>query len=777
MESREIPRPSPRRSLKTLLPSGLSGYMALASSILSIVLTVVLVVLVHKQATQQYKEHIGNGLGELAQQTSDKLDRGMFERYREVNLIAKRLAELDPVREADRRRLMLDDAVQSYGYYSWLGLAAPDGTVVVAARGLLEGANVAQRPWFSNALKGIHIGDVHEAVKLAKLIPSTDGQPVRFVDVAFPVMNAAGGSAGVLGAHLSWQWARDVERSVILPIQAGRQVQAMIADSQGTVLLGPSELLGKKLNLQSFDRARNHKGVGYMVETWDDGKDYLVGYSQTRGYAEYPGLGWVVLLRQEASNAYAPVRKLSQYALWTGVSLALLFSLAGGLVANWITYPIKQLQQYADRIRRGEPATIAPQGRGYDEVHSLSSALNTLLDDLLRRSRQLEALNETLEQRVEERTQELAGALATVQQTVLRIQTIVESAHDAFIGMDRNGIVTDWNGQAENLLGWTRDEAVGCSLAALALPRRFHAGFERALQEYRGAGVARDLSGRIERIAVDRAGNELPVELSIGTAGQEGRGAISIFMRDISQRKRVDQMKNELVATVSHELRTPLTSMRASLSLLQSGAVGHLDDEAQELVGIAHRHCERLVRLVSDMLDVEKVASGKVAVQPLPERLLPVVQDALAAIQGQALDAGVTLVRDWDAALDGLVVEIDRDRITQVLLNLLSNAVKFAPRGSRVEVAVALGVTGQGVRLSVADRGPGIPVEFRDRIFQRFAQADPGADQKTSTGLGLAISRQIVIEHGGQLGFEDRPGGGAVFHVDLPLTQALRTVA
>jgi PAS domain S-box-containing protein len=767
--------PTVQSAIRSLLPSGLSSYMALASSVLSIVLTVILVALVHRQATEHVKENIGNGLGELAQQTADKLDRGMFERYREVGLVAKRLAELDPVREAAQRRRMLDDAVRSYGYYSWLGIAGLDGTVQAAARGLLEGANVAQRPWFGNALKGIYVGDVHEAVKLAKLLPSEDGQPLRFVDVAFPVAGNAGGPSGVLGAHLSWQWARDVERSVIQPIQSGRQVQALIVSRDGTVLLGPPELLGDKLELRSLDQARGDKGVGYQLETWRDGKDYLVGYSQTRGYADYPGLGWVVLLRQDADNAYAPVRKLSQYALWTGVSLAVLFSLAGGLVANWITQPIKQLQHDADRIRQGEAAAITPAGRSYDEVQSLSGALNTLLDDLLRRSRQLETLNETLEQRVDERTRELAGALATVQQTAQRIQTIVESAQDAFIGIDRSGVITDWNSQAELLLGWTREEAIGRSLGALALPRRYQAGFERALQEYRNTGIARDLSGRIERIVVDRHGNELPVELSVGSAGQGERGFFSVFMRDIAQRKRVDQMKNELVATVSHELRTPLTSMRASLSLLQSGAAGHLDDEAQELVGIAHRHCERLVRLVSDMLDIEKVASGKVAVQPQPERLLPVVLDALAAIRVQAADAGVTLAPSWTPEVEQLVVELDRDRITQVLLNLLSNAVKFAPGGSSVDVTIADG--GGQVRIGVADRGPGIPSAFRTRVFQRFAQADPEADQKTSTGLGLAISRQIVLEHGGQLRFEDRPGGGTVFHIELPLQQATRSVS
>jgi len=271
-----------------------------------------------------------------------------------------------------------------------------------------------------------------------------------------------------------------------------------------------------------------------------------------------------------------------------------------------------------------------------------------------------------------------------------------------------------------------------------------------------------------------RDGSELSVELSAGLAGELERGFFSIFMRDVSSRKRIDRMKNELVATVSHELRTPLTSMRASLSLLNSGAAGGLDEEARELVDIAYRHCERLVRLVNDMLDIEKLASGRLAIQPRPVLLLPVVRDALAAIRVQASEAGVTLAPHWDPALETLVVELDSDRITQVLLNLLSNAVKFAPRDSAVEVLVSDGAP--RARISVADRGPGIAPAFRDRIFQRFAQADAQAGQESSSGLGLAISRQIVVEHGGQLSFEDREGGGTVFHVELPLVQAVHTL-
>ena len=421
------------------------------------------------------------------------------------------------------------------------------------------------------------------------------------------------------------------------------------------------------------------------------------------------------------------------------------------------------------------PRPWVPDERSYDEVRSLSSALNTLLADLVRRGRELEELNRTLEQRVTERTQELASALAIVQQNAQHINTIIETAHDAFIGMDLDGVVTDWNTQAERMFGWRRHEAIGRPLAELVLPQRYHDSLRRAIVEFRTTGHTGALNRRVERIVRTRQGEEFAIEMTAGIAGIGERSFFSIFLHDISLRKRVDQMKNELVATVSHELRTPLTSMRASLSLLKSGAAGTIDGEIQELVEIAHRHCERLVRLVSDMLDVEKIESGRLSAVPRTQPLVPIVEDALGAMRVQAQDAGVELRSRCEAGLERQPAEVDRDRITQVLMNLLSNALKYSPPQGAVEVTLAR--SSRGLRITVADRGPGIPPEFRARIFQRFAQADPGSDRKTSSGLGLAISRQIMVEHGGELSFEDRAGGGTCFHVDLPSRVSERALA
>ena len=744
--------------------------MGLAFSTLSIVLTVVVVAVVEKEATQHVKHTIGHGLGELALQASDKLDRGMFERYREVGLIAKRFALADAGLGHDELRRLLDDVRDTYTYYSWIGLASPEGKVMVSAGGLLEGADVSKRPWFREASKGGgHVGDVHEALLLAKLLPQPQGkEPVRFVDVAFPFRDRTGAPRGVLGAHMSWQWARDVERSIIAPLEAARQVDALIVGERGLVLLGPPGLQGSTIDMQSLRRAKAEDKPGYVVERWNDGKTYLVGYSRSKGYAEYPGLGWTVLVRQDVENAFVPVKRLRQYGLWSGIALALLFSVAGVFVARWITRPLKRLKVAAVRIQYGEGAAIAERGHSYDEVRSLASSLNGLVDNLQRRQAELEDLNLTLEQRVAERTQALEEALDSVRQNEQRIHTIIESAQDAFIGMGLDGRVLDWNSAAEQMFGWRREEALGKPMGELVFPKNFLPFHVKSLRQFRETGQLAVLNQRVERVVCDRQGRELQVEMTARLAGSAGASFFSIFMRDIALRKKVERMKNELVATVSHELRTPLTSMRASLSLLASGAIDGVPEEARELIAIAHRHCERLVRLVNDMLDVEKIESGRVHLVRSAQTLLPILNDAVGAMLGHARSAGIRVECVCSAARDErLTAEVDRDRLTQVLTNLLSNAIKFSPPGATVELC--LGRHGDGVRISVLDRGPGIPEAFRGRIFQRFAQAEGEAERRGGSGLGLSISRNIVEEHGGRLDFEDRAGGGAAFHVDLPL--------
>ncbi len=745
------------------MPRGLAGYMALAFSLLSIVLTFVIVKVVEHKATHHVEETIGRSLAEIALQTSDKLDRGMYERFREVALLARRSEIGDDSRPLEARRAMLTDVLDSYRYYGWLGLAGMDGKVKVAARGMLEGADVSHRPWFGQAMRGRHVGDVHEALLLAKLLQEEGSEPMRFVDVAFPYRGPDGRPAGVLGAHLSWAWARDVQESIIAPLEASRQVEAMIVSATGVVLLGPHDLQGKRLPAVLLAIAGPGRPT-WRQQAWPGGTKYLVGIARSKGYNDYPGLGWTVVVRQKVDNAFVPIVLLRQYALASGIALALLFSVAGAFLARWITGPLKRLARSAHDLRAGGTRPIEGGASSYEEVRDLAASLNGLVCDLVRQRVELEQLNTTLERRVDARTNELAEALAQVQANEQRIRTIIDTAQDAFIGVDLDGRIIDWNTQARAMFGWTRGEALGKPVA-LTVPERFRASVEKSLVRFRDSGQLGLLGQRVERLVSDRNGNEIPIEMTLGLVASGNRPFFSIFLHDISLRKKVEQMKNEFIATASHELRTPLTSMRVSLSLLAQGTVAVLEPEAQELADIAHRHCERLVRLVDDMLDIQKIEAGGLQLNRRRENVVALAEEAIAAMRGFAGERRIALDCECAAAASGhggLEADVDRDRLLQVLTNLLSNAIKFAPEGSRV--AVRVGCHGGGVRLSVVDCGSGIPESFRDRIFQRFAQAGGAC----GSGLGLSICKGIVEEHGGSISFTSAEGRGTSFHVDLP---------
>lgn len=251
-----------------------------------------------------------------------------------------------------------------------------------------------------------------------------------------------------------------------------------------------------------------------------------------------------------------------------------------------------------------------------------------------------------------------------------------------------------------------------------------------------------------------------------GVGTDEGK-VIGFFSlgTDITELKRIDRMKTEFVSTVSHELRTPLTSIRGSLGLIAGGVAGELPEAVKTLVGIAKNNCERLIRLINDILDSEKIESGKMHLDLQVVDIKLLVQQALAAIDGFAGQHHVQVV--LQAPDEPLQVRLDSDRMIQVLTNLLSNAVKFSPPQSAVQVRLLR--VAQGVRVEVADHGPGVPEEFRSRIFQKFSQADSSdTRQKGGTGLGLNISRVLVEKMGGHIGFSSKAGAGATFFFEMP---------
>jgi signal transduction histidine kinase len=235
--------------------------------------------------------------------------------------------------------------------------------------------------------------------------------------------------------------------------------------------------------------------------------------------------------------------------------------------------------------------------------------------------------------------------------------------------------------------------------------------------------------------------------------------------RDVTRQLEAERMKKEFTSTLSHELRTPLTSIIGSLQLINSGVLGDLEQDVAELTAVAERNGTRLLDLINDLLDIEKIESGKLTLVHEVFKLGELVREAI--VLNKAFGERFKVRFDLQAGGADAAVHADRKRLLQVMTNLLSNAAKFSPEGGSVELTVE--ETWTMLRVGVHDRGPGIPDAFRTRIFGRFAQADSTtARQKSGTGLGLAISKRLIEMMQGRIGFELRKGGGTTFWFELP---------
>lgn len=517
----------------------LAPALAIAMAGAMLLLTFVTLQLVGRTAAGQAETDVGRSLAELAFQTTDKLDRGMHERYREVKLMAERHEITDADVPAGVKRAVLDSMQATYPYYAWIGLADNSGRVQVASKGLLEKADVSHRPWFAAAYKGQYLHDVHEAVLLARLLPNPRGEPKRFFDIAFPYRGKSGEIEGVLAAHLSWQWAADVERSVLRPLAERNGVDTLILSRDASVLLGPQEYAGRVLDQESVRRARQG-GTGSVIETWPDGKRYLVGYSPSRGYDVYPGLGWVVVVRQQLDDAFRPIEALKTRLLWGGILSSVLAGLAVWALAGTITRPLRIITEHADRLREGVAQEIPPVRSRLAEVQILQNALNALLAKLRGNERGLRELNAHLESRVQERTVELQEAVATSHAGKQRIRAILDTALDAFVGVDASGNVTDWNPRAEEIFGWTRDEVMGRSVSDMIIPARLRGAHERGLERFSIAGSSGVVGKRLQLVAQRRNGEEFPIEMTIGLVQDGASHFFGTFIQDISERKRIE---------------------------------------------------------------------------------------------------------------------------------------------------------------------------------------------------------------------------------------------
>lgn len=316
-------------------------------------------------------------LAAMAQTMANRLDQSMFERYREI----KNIASLEPLRsvwtgDAANARAILSQMQSSLGDYAWLGVAAPDGTVRAATRGMLESVSVAQRPWFANGLKGATVEDVHDAKLLDGLLRrDPDAAPFRFVDIAMPLYGANGALAGVLGAHLSWNWASEVRSHLLQKYDRQLESDIWVLGRDGNLLLGPQR--AGAVPAAWLHAARSGKPATFRDMSGE--RPMLTTLVATQGEGEYPGLGWIVASRRPVDVALAPANRLALTIGLLGTLIAALGAAFAWFLAGTVTSPLTRLCRAIDLIGRDPGADSVARQHGSRDLLQLSGAVRSLL--------------------------------------------------------------------------------------------------------------------------------------------------------------------------------------------------------------------------------------------------------------------------------------------------------------------------------------------------------------------------------------------------------------
>jgi len=461
---------------------------------------------------------------------------------------------------------------------------------------------------------------------------------------------------------------------------------------------------------------------------------------------------WVLISLVKEQAIFSPITRLQWgITVLMGAMLLVVFVTAYR-TSRSISLPIEQLKMNAGEVSKGNYAVrFNPHYiEKNDEIGELYRSMNDMTKKLIDANSFLEA--------------EVARRIRDIHKSESQAQTVLDTVVDGIITIDEEGTIQTLNSGAEKMFGYRKEEIAGTNVNTL-MPSPFREEHDSYIRNYKRTGRKKIIGGSHEVAGRRKDGTTFPMLLSIGETIVDGRSIFTGFARDITELKKVDEMKSEFISVVSHELRTPLTSIRGSLGLMNGGVTGVLPEKAKEMVTIAVRNSDRLIRLINDILDIEKIESGKMELHMEPLELMSVIRQNIASNNGYAKEYDVDFViKD---PLPDCMVEADQDALSQIITNLLSNSAKFSPRKGTVDIYVMKkdGI----VRVSIKDYGPGISEEFQKKIFHKFAQSDSSdTRQKGGTGLGLSITKALVEKMNGTLSFETAPGFGTVFYFELP---------
>ncbi len=515
-------------------------------------------------------------------------------------------------------------------------------------------------------------------------------------------------------------------RRLIAEITAQEQVlRAYAFDDKGRILTdGTIKNLRRHTEVDESSRRHAEASSDLLVEY--DGDQMAVTQGVVLGGRRLGGVRVVLSL----AGLMEERADLTRQTALVGAIFALVGLAAVALLTEAVTRPLTEVTQAVRSLAAGRRVPLL-RVRSSDEVGELAAAFNEMTERLHETTVSLDYLD-----------------------------SVLEHVGECLLVTSPDGTVHRVNRAACRILGARCEDLVGRHCGELVrAPEGYASILHAASGEPGAAGIETELS-RVD-------GGTVPVLVSVSTITESSGKAAGcvVAASDISERLRIERQKDEFVTMVHHEVRTPLTAVRGAIGLLDGGVAGDLGPRARELLSIALRNCERMERLVNDILMTRKLDGGRLDFMLERVDLVPLVQQAIEAVEGYGQRYSVSF--ELDSSVDGAVVRVDPDRLIQVVTNVLSNAVRFSPQGDVVKVTVDR--VGDLVRVAVTDRGPGIAEEFRDRIFEPFARG--GSDDwrhKSGTGLGMSIARAIVDELGGGIHFETELGVGTTFFIDIP---------
>ncbi len=431
---------------------------------------------------------------------------------------------------------------------------------------------------------------------------------------------------------------------------------------------------------------------------------------------------------------YEPVSRVQKQLVFTSLVASTIFSLLAMLLARFVVNPLTSLTNQISHATRRELIETLPTDRT-DEIGDIAQSFKKRAEALV--------------------------------DSEIRSCAIVDNVMDGLILVNDEGKIEAFNRSCERMFGYKADEIIGEHISKL-MPNRFSDG-EESLEEIEPPQDDDTFSGQLrETDATTKSGRTLPIEIAVCRLNLSGKTKYSGVIRDITARRELERARAEFVATVSHELRTPLTSIRGALVLIEHILPDTLPDKAMRMIEMAQKNTKRLIMLVNDILDFEKLQAQKTAFRLAYADLNHEVETAVELNGTYAQDRGVTLQADLSDR--PLVATVDKERLQQVLANLISNGAKFSPGGGTVKVGVSR--NGRRAQIYVADHGEGIPEHFRHQIFTPFSQAVRGENTKIGgTGLGLAISKKLIEGMGGTIEYETEEGVGTTFRLLFDISE------